>query len=893
MVKFYQYFLTSLLLSASMIAYACFTREQFYPIILLLVTSKVSFVIGANMILATFILTGKIGIRLFFKELRDAELEIIREQTKYSVTETLLALTTFRNELTPTVFLFFGILVFFKIFHWIARSRLDYLEQVARVTLYQHSTLLMAIVLMLLSCVVISYCCVVYSITEGKTVIILFAFEFGVLSLSSICNFVRYVINVIDGYYENGLQFKGLYFMILDLIYDGLRFCTYVGFFCIVFVYYGLPIHIVRDVYMAFISFFMRLTSFVRYMKLTRNLDARLEDATAEDLAAHEDGGCLICREGMDSGKKLACGHVFHLNCLRTWLQHQQTCPLCRADIEVSSTDGPGGERHRREQRALAAAVAAAERVRGQAEVPAQAQAQGQLFGDENLVRQVHRHVEEGNVERMLQQDLDQYQEGGLRRRHVQQERQGEEVRGEHQDRQMPVAIPRVTTTAPSSSAAGSASRSLLAKPAVSSSVSSSSIKTHSVALPCTHGARTVPQNAFSSTQHDVPGFYVTEYVVTVHQTSQINSPVLRTLPVGVIVFVECRANEWLKLPDGWVVGFDGVKVNLRPYVDTAMSNVTERLKDMQSRKSVCISSPLRSSTIAPSESSPARVLRILRMQQDMSRLQRSLQVVQEAMGRLSHDLAETLQDEIVLQAEAPSTNAAYDKTRAQGDDSKKVGKSTVESDKQGINTKIERSVENSTKSAFNSASDKTRAQVLQGDDNTKTSVESDKQGTNTKIERSVENSSVSAFNVPVATRSASTPSRLPGSSAFGHLTRRQVAITTPEGKKTQVMTTSEERRALPRDINRSDEKTIPGFDKQIKVEGIHSGGQVPGEEVNISSNLSPNSSLKSCSETSFHTSSPGGTSSTDVREMRAKRFGTSSAHPPKESEVSKSESES
>lgn len=49
-------------------------------------------------------------------------------------------------------------------------------------------------------------------------------------------------------------------------------------------------------------------------------------------------GDCLICREGMDSAKKLPCGHVFHLDCLRMWLQHQQSCPLCRS---VSASDTP------------------------------------------------------------------------------------------------------------------------------------------------------------------------------------------------------------------------------------------------------------------------------------------------------------------------------------------------------------------------------------------------------------------------------------------------------------------------------------------------------------------------------------------------------------------------
>jgi hypothetical protein len=66
------------------------------------------------------------------------------------------------------------------------------------------------------------------------------------------------------------------------------------------------------------------------------NIEKRFEDATAEELAAA--GDCLVCREGFIAdckGKKLPCSHIFHLECLRLWLQHQQTCPLCRAEIPV------------------------------------------------------------------------------------------------------------------------------------------------------------------------------------------------------------------------------------------------------------------------------------------------------------------------------------------------------------------------------------------------------------------------------------------------------------------------------------------------------------------------------------------------------------------------------
>lgn len=33
----------------------------------------------------------------------------------------------------------------------------------------------------------------------------------------------------------------------------------------------------------------------------------------------------------MTTAKKLICGHLFHVHCLRSWLERQQTCPTCRA----------------------------------------------------------------------------------------------------------------------------------------------------------------------------------------------------------------------------------------------------------------------------------------------------------------------------------------------------------------------------------------------------------------------------------------------------------------------------------------------------------------------------------------------------------------------------------
>ena len=66
-----------------------------------------------------------------------------------------------------------------------------------------------------------------------------------------------------------------------------------------------------------------------------RNMNAYYPNATAQDIE-NSDNVCIICRENMlgnGSCKKLPCNHIFHISCLRSWFQRQQTCPTCRMDI--------------------------------------------------------------------------------------------------------------------------------------------------------------------------------------------------------------------------------------------------------------------------------------------------------------------------------------------------------------------------------------------------------------------------------------------------------------------------------------------------------------------------------------------------------------------------------
>ena len=169
-----------------------------------------------------------------------------------------------------------------------------------------------------------------------------------------------------------GWEDKGRYMFYLNLGTDFMKLVIYLAFFFILLVFYGLPIHILRDVFLTMRSFLKRISDFMKYRTATRDMNARYPDATAEDIGRED--VCIICREEMrpyqptvtEPGqpqprpnpvaermrpKKLPCGHVLHFSCLRSWLERQQICPTCRANVvrtgaEGANTGAGGGAAH-------------------------------------------------------------------------------------------------------------------------------------------------------------------------------------------------------------------------------------------------------------------------------------------------------------------------------------------------------------------------------------------------------------------------------------------------------------------------------------------------------------------------------------------------------------------
>ena len=77
------------------------------------------------------------------------------------------------------------------------------------------------------------------------------------------------------------------------------------------------------------------MSSFTQQQQQFNNNQSRQEYAADE---------CAICMEELDNGKnfaKTSCGHSFCLSCLVRALKNNNTCPICRANIEEDKPQNP------------------------------------------------------------------------------------------------------------------------------------------------------------------------------------------------------------------------------------------------------------------------------------------------------------------------------------------------------------------------------------------------------------------------------------------------------------------------------------------------------------------------------------------------------------------------
>ncbi|UNI24445.1 RING-type E3 ubiquitin transferase [Purpureocillium takamizusanense] len=348
--------------------------------------------------------------RLCYGTLRAVEVEQLTERAWFAITETCLAMTIFREEIGAWFLVMFTALVTGKVWGWIGDGRVEFLEQQPppNPRLF-HLRLSISLTMSFLYDVWILRYTINSVIQQARpNMMVMFLFEFAVLATCSWRTGARYILslaeqNIVKAQTRKrllerrqevrerrealmrereqaaaagqdpvanqeplpseddidemdievpGWAAKGEWVLWLDLLTDMIKLGIYVAFFAMLLTFYGLPIHIMRDLFMTSRDFVKRLNALLRYRRAIQEMN-RYHDATAEDLA--QENTCIICREEMrpwdpanNPGaidrirpKKLPCGHILHLGCLKSWLERQQVCPTCRSPVTAERPRGP------------------------------------------------------------------------------------------------------------------------------------------------------------------------------------------------------------------------------------------------------------------------------------------------------------------------------------------------------------------------------------------------------------------------------------------------------------------------------------------------------------------------------------------------------------------------
>ncbi|SLM34443.1 ring finger protein [Lasallia pustulata] len=353
-MRFAAYAGTSMVLATGVVIRALHQRANFYSACVYLAQSNACLMILTNLLLLG-VSTVMLGLqRLFYGPLRAIEVEQLYEKAWIAITETCLAMTIFREEVGGWFLVMFVCLLTGKVWGWIGEGRVEILEQQppANPRLF-HARLSFSLTLSVLFDMYMLFYSVETVLRQARpNMMVMFAFEFAVLTVTSLSTAARYSISlheasviklqtrlhqeerraqlrqereeqrrqnadqVGNAEVENpsvganeddelgeldvdvpGWEEKGRWVFYLDLTTDFCKLILYLTFFCVLCMSYGMPIHIIRDVAITIRSFYKRITDFVRYRHATRDMNERYPDATAEEIARED--VCIICREEM------------------------------------------------------------------------------------------------------------------------------------------------------------------------------------------------------------------------------------------------------------------------------------------------------------------------------------------------------------------------------------------------------------------------------------------------------------------------------------------------------------------------------------------------------------------------------------------------------------------
>ncbi len=138
--------------------------------------------------------------RLFYGRLRPIEVEQLYEKAWFAITETCLAMTIFREEVGGWFLVMFVCLLIGKVWGWIGEGRVEILEQQppSNPRLFHARLSISLIISTLFDMFMLRYSINTVLRHARPNMMVMFAFEFAVLTITSVSTLARYAISLYE-----------------------------------------------------------------------------------------------------------------------------------------------------------------------------------------------------------------------------------------------------------------------------------------------------------------------------------------------------------------------------------------------------------------------------------------------------------------------------------------------------------------------------------------------------------------------------------------------------------------------------------------------------------------------------------------------------------------------
>ncbi|KAL3652489.1 hypothetical protein CASFOL_002170 [Castilleja foliolosa] len=311
------------------------------------------------------ILSIKWHMTIFFSELYTSE---IRKTLERLINYVIYKGAFLPLVVPPTVFqaglwsTWLAVICFMKMFQALARDRLERLNVSPSATPWTYFRVYCALLLVLsIDLLWILACVIIYNATSSTMYLLLF-FEPSSIAFETLEAIVVHGFQLLEIWFHHsaGDSKNCRLFKILDISPAGSLgewkdiLIRNVGFllgmmtmllalahYLHIWWLHGMAFHLVDAALILNIRAILcamarHAKGFIKLHKALGTLHVALPDATSEELQVYDDE-CAICREPMAKAKKLSCKHLFHLACLRSWLDQGLTesysCPTCRKPL--------------------------------------------------------------------------------------------------------------------------------------------------------------------------------------------------------------------------------------------------------------------------------------------------------------------------------------------------------------------------------------------------------------------------------------------------------------------------------------------------------------------------------------------------------------------------------